>query len=60
MKGMFIIKDKETGKIILEIHPWAMFLLLTYSGEITLDRNLIQIFIDDTEILMPEGMENEG
>ncbi len=60
MKGMFIIKDKQTGEILVELHPWSLFLLLTYSEDIKLDRNKIQIFIDDTQIPMLEGMENEG
>ncbi len=60
MKGMFIIRDKETGEILIEIHPWVLYVLLTYSGEFDFDRNQIRIFIDETEIPMPEGMENES
>ncbi|HEA68079.1 MAG TPA: hypothetical protein ENI07_14840 [Desulfobacterales bacterium] len=56
MKGMFIIKDKETGEIIQEIHPWALFVLLTYHGEFELSCDEIDIFIDEILIPMPEGM----
>ena len=58
MKGLIVVKDKETGEIYLEINVWVILLLLECSDQIDCDTNKVGIFIDGQEIPKPEGMND--
>ncbi len=60
MDGQIIIKDKETGEILFQAHVWAIYLLLTFAGEVFFDRQKINIFMDEKLIPMPEGLGYEN
>ncbi|MBW8042575.1 MAG: hypothetical protein FVQ85_21630 [Planctomycetes bacterium] len=59
MKGLIVVKDKETGEIYQSINVWVVLLLLNIYDECTVDTDKVEIFIDGQEIPRPEGMNND-
>ncbi len=60
MKGLILVKDKETGEIYQALNVWVFLCLLNIYDIWNISTDKVDIYIDDIKIPRPEGFKDES